>query len=70
MTSTTLPNRLGVAGSPMDRAQTIVEAHHGPVASWTRTAHEQCSAIARMLCGIDETPPKFTRERHARASAA
>lgn len=66
----TLPNRLGAPGSPMDRAQTLIEAQHGPSTGWSRPVHEQCSILARLFAGIDHEPPKFTRERHTRTDAA
>jgi hypothetical protein len=45
----------------MDRAQALVEARCGPLATWTREIHERCSAIARSLAGVSSLPVKHVR---------
>ncbi len=51
------PDRLGAPGSPIDRAQALVEAHEGHVYGWSRKAHARCSWIARELAGLHHVMP-------------
>lgn len=50
-------DRLDAPGSPIDRAQALVEAQEGHVSGWSRKAHARCSWIASELAGLDHVMP-------------